>query len=71
MFLPLRGFSAIDREGEIFWNPAANAAFQEALNAHRRPHVGVAALDLHINDSRFALAVAQALDRMVRSLKPD
>lgn len=59
--LPLQGVSMLDREGEPFHDPAANAALFAALREHVRPPVELVALDLHINDTAFADAVFERL----------
>jgi uncharacterized protein (UPF0261 family) len=56
MLLPLRGVSAIDKEGETFHDPAADGALFEAIRrtwvpARNRKLVEV---DAHINDRAFA-----------------
>ena len=61
LFLPLKGISAIDREGQPFHDPAADAALFDALRQHVDNHVVVRELDLHINDPEFADAVADEL----------
>jgi uncharacterized protein (UPF0261 family) len=52
--IPLRGFSILDSPGERFWNPAADAAFTQALKTNLRPGIPVEELDLNINDPAFA-----------------
>ncbi len=60
LLLPLRGVSALDREGGPFWSPEADAALFQALReegdwtGNRR----LIELDCHINDPDFAAAVA-------------
>jgi uncharacterized protein (UPF0261 family) len=66
VFLPLRGVSAIDREGQPFHDPAADAAFRESLRATLDTAVPVHEMAAHINDEAFALAMARRLDEMVR-----
>jgi uncharacterized protein (UPF0261 family) len=61
VLLPVRGVSAIDREGQPFYDPAADAAFREALKTALDPRIPVRELDLHINDDAFADAAADAL----------
>jgi len=65
VFLPLRGVSALDREGEPFWDPEADAAFRDTLRAALAPQVVVYELDAHINDAAFALAAARELEGML------
>jgi uncharacterized protein (UPF0261 family) len=66
VFLPLGGVSAIDREGQPFYDPTADAAFRDALRAALNPAILVHELRAHINDETFALAMARRLDEMVR-----
>jgi uncharacterized protein (UPF0261 family) len=61
VLLPLKGVSAIDRDGQPFHDPAADSAFIDALRAGLSPQVRLVALDLHINDPAFADACARAL----------
>jgi uncharacterized protein (UPF0261 family) len=61
VLLPLRGVSAIDREGQAFDDPAADAAFREALKQGLEPRIQLRELDLNINDDAFADAAAEAL----------
>jgi uncharacterized protein (UPF0261 family) len=65
VLLPKRGVSAIDREGQPFDDPAADAAFREALKSALDPRIPVRELDLHINDEPFADAAAAALLEML------
>jgi len=65
--LPLRGVSAIDREGQPFYDPEADAAFRAALKAHLQPHVTLRELDAHLNDPQFAQACAEALLAALRA----
>lgn len=65
LFLPLHGVSAIDKEGQPFYLPAADAALFESLRQNVRPPVEVVELDLHINDPDFAAAMATRLLQML------
>jgi uncharacterized protein (UPF0261 family) len=65
LFVPLRGVSALDREGQPFWWPEADAALFASLRLWLSPHVELVELDLHINDPTFARAMAQRLLRML------
>ncbi|WP_025745827.1 Tm-1-like ATP-binding domain-containing protein [Kallotenue papyrolyticum] len=61
VLIPLRGFSMLDSPGERFWDPAADAAFVQALTARLRPDIPVEQHELNINDPAFAERVATAL----------
>lgn len=65
LFIPLRGVSAIDRKGQPFYLPAADAALFDAVRQHRQPPVELIELDLHINDPAFAKAMADKLLEML------
>jgi uncharacterized protein (UPF0261 family) len=64
VFVPLRGVSAIDREGQPFDDPRARRATVDALRA-TAPKLPVRELDCHINDPRFAQAAAARLIEMM------
>ena len=61
LFIPLKGVSAIDKEGQPFYLPEADAALFEALRRNVRPPVELVELDMHINDPEFAAAMAERL----------
>jgi uncharacterized protein (UPF0261 family) len=61
LLLPLRGLSALDKEGQPFHDPAANAVLFQALREYVRPEVQLVELDLHINDAAFAEAAVDHL----------
>lgn len=61
LLVPLRGVSALDREGQPFHDPEADAALFDALRRNLEGHVTLVELDHHINDPEFADAVAKRL----------
>jgi uncharacterized protein (UPF0261 family) len=61
VLVPLRGVSAIDREGQPFWWPEADQALFQSLRNWMSPHVRLIELDLHVNDSEFAATAAHTL----------
>lgn len=69
LVLPLGGVSALDAPGEAFWNPPADAALFETLEAafDRSETHQLHRLDAHINDAAFADFVAGLVrDRRTR-----
>lgn len=56
VLLPERGVSAIDAEGQPFYDPVADTALFEELERglSHRPNCAVHRLPLHINDAEFA-----------------
>jgi uncharacterized protein (UPF0261 family) len=65
VLVPLRGVSAIDREGQPFWWPEADQALFQSLRNWMSPHVELIELDLHINDPAFAEEAAETLLRFL------
>lgn len=61
LFLPLKGVSKIDQEGESFYNPEADKVLFDSLRKHINSSVTVKELDLHINDPAFAREMAQQM----------
>jgi uncharacterized protein (UPF0261 family) len=69
IFLPRRGVSAIDREGQPFDDPAARAALFQSVREHCGK-IPVIEMDQHINDPAFAEAAARALIRLLQVSQP-
>jgi uncharacterized protein (UPF0261 family) len=67
ILLPLKGLSAIDKDGGPFWWPEANAALFQSIRNWVAPGVRVIELDLHINDAAFARTAAETLLGMAGS----
>lgn len=72
LFLPLRGVSALDSEGAPYANPAADgqcfAAMRDGLAGSPIP---VVELDAHINDPRFAHAMADRLHVFMKEVRDE
>ena len=63
--LPLKGLSRYDREGEIFWWPAADQSFFAALERNLDKHIPIEKIDYHINDEPFARKAVEMLLAMM------
>jgi uncharacterized protein (UPF0261 family) len=61
LFIPLRGVSLIDVEGQVFFDPEADGALFDGLRQTLDPGVDVRELDTDINDPAFAHAMADTL----------
>lgn len=61
VLVPELGFSAVDTPGGVFADPAANAAWLEALRVELRADIPVDVIPHHINDEPFARAAATVL----------
>jgi uncharacterized protein (UPF0261 family) len=69
VLVPLRGVSAIDREGQPFWWPEADQALFQSLRDWISPQVKLIEVDLHINDPPFAQAAARTLLDMLSMVR--
>ena len=65
-FFPMKGVSAIDREGQPFYDAEADAAFLSSLKATLKPSVRLVQMDNHINDEEFAAESARCLIEMLK-----
>ena len=65
LYLPLSGVSALDVEGEPFYDPTADAALFEAVREHLDDHVDLVEMETDVNDPGFARAMAAGLDEHV------
>jgi len=61
LMLPLKGVSAIDVEGQPFFDPEADAVLFNELRRLVNPNIEVIEMDCAINDEAFALAAAKKL----------
>lgn len=66
VYIPLRGFSAVDAAGQPFFDPDADRAFVAALRSKLPSRIPVIAREAHINDPAFAREIAQALLELSR-----
>jgi uncharacterized protein (UPF0261 family) len=66
VLLPLRGVSAIDRDGQPFNDPVARRTLFDALK-NAATNVPVLELDLHINDPHFAITAAERLIELMKT----
>ncbi|QEY34828.1 UPF0261 family protein [Caproiciproducens galactitolivorans] len=68
LFLPLKGVSMIDAEGQPFYGPKEDKALFDALRQNlNRQVVQLYEMDCHINDREFALAAAKKLIEMMET----
>jgi uncharacterized protein (UPF0261 family) len=66
VFWPERGISALDADGQPFWDPPADAACLGALDRElAAAGRALRRVDAHINDPEFATAMADRLHEMI------
>ena len=66
LFLPLRGVSMIDAEGQPFHDPEADEALFAALRDGLDDRVELVEMDCNVNDPEFAAAMADKLDEYMK-----
>jgi uncharacterized protein (UPF0261 family) len=67
VFWPDRGVSALDADGQAFFDAAADAACRDALDGVlRAAGQAMQRIDAHINDPQFATAMAGRLHQMIQ-----
>jgi uncharacterized protein (UPF0261 family) len=66
LFLPLRGVSMIDAEGQPFHDPEADEALFAALREGLDDRVELVEMDCNVNDPEFAAAMADKLDEYMK-----
>lgn len=66
VMIPLKGFSAWDKEGKDFYDPEADGYFVESFKRHVSPTIHVTEHDLHINDEPFGDLVYKRFTEIVK-----
>jgi uncharacterized protein (UPF0261 family) len=67
--VPKAGYDSYATVGQGFHDPAADAAFVEALRAAAPPSVRIIERDAHIDDPAFATEAAQTLIALIQARK--
>jgi uncharacterized protein (UPF0261 family) len=67
ILFPTRGWSSLDREGSVLYDPAEDRVFIEELRKNLKPEILIEELDCHLEDTEFALALVDAFVKMERS----
>lgn len=70
IFLPLKGVSALDKEGQVFYQPDSNQHFNVSLKDALHADIPIHELNAHINDEVFALAMAETLHQLLQTQNP-
>jgi uncharacterized protein (UPF0261 family) len=67
VLIPIRGFSSLDCQGNIFYDPIADRAFIDSLKSSLKEAIEVREVDAHINDDEFAEVVANEFMEIIRA----
>lgn len=65
-FVPLKGWSAIDREGMVLYDPEGDMVFVDALRQGLDPKVEIVEVPCNLEDMEFAEAMVEAFDRIFK-----
>lgn len=65
VFLPKKGISQIDSEGDIFYQPDVDKSLFESIKEHTKSSIPVIEMDAHINDEAFAMALVENLIKII------
>ena len=66
LILPLRGVSAVDEEGKVFYGPDEDQALFDTLRRGiDRDKIRLVELDCHINDKEFGITAAKLLLQLI------
>ena len=66
MIVPLKGFSEVDKDGNVFCNHQTDAVFVKELERSMPANVPVITVDRHINDPEFAEVLVKNLVKMMK-----
>ena len=70
VMIPARGYSMLNRQGEVLYDEVSNQAFAQAMEEALQPEVEFITLDAHINDRAFAEATVATFLRLRSSAAP-
>lgn len=68
--IPLRGWSSLDREGSILYDPEEDRIFVEQLRKGLKPEVEIEEIDCNLEDPPFALALVNKMETLFKRMEP-
>jgi len=66
MLVPMKGFSALDTPGSLFYDPDADKAFVKAFESTANSNIKIIKLDLHVNDPQFSAEAINHIDFLMK-----
>jgi len=66
---PLRGWSSLDQEGSILYDPEEDRIFIGALKKALRRPIDIEEVDCNLEDIRTARALVESLENLMREEK--
>ena len=67
--VPLRGWSSIDMEGMILYDPQEDRIFVEELRRHLKPEVKIVEVNCNLEDPEFARALVENFEEIFKEVK--
>jgi uncharacterized protein (UPF0261 family) len=67
ILFPLRGWSSLDREGSILYDPKQDRIFVEELKRNIKTEIEIEEADYNLEDPQFALALVEKFDSLYKS----
>jgi uncharacterized protein (UPF0261 family) len=64
--VPLRGWSASERDGDPYYEPELNRLFVQTLKARLKPEIETIEIDAHLEDPAFAQAIVTTFANMMK-----
>jgi uncharacterized protein (UPF0261 family) len=64
--IALQGFSAVDKQGQHFYDPEADAEFVRVIKDAVKKKVDIIEVNAHINDVKFARKVVDTFDKLLK-----
>ena len=65
LVVPLKGWSSLDREGSVLYNPEEDQRFVEELKKHLTVPLQIEEVDCNLEDMDTAVALVESLERMM------
>jgi uncharacterized protein (UPF0261 family) len=64
--IPLRGWSSIDKEGSVLYDPVEDRIFVDELRRHLKSEIEIEELDCNLEDREFARALVESFDKIFK-----
>jgi uncharacterized protein (UPF0261 family) len=62
----LRGWSSIDKEGSVLYDPVEDRIFVDELRRHLKSEIEIEELDCNLEDPPFARALVESFDKIFK-----
>jgi uncharacterized protein (UPF0261 family) len=70
VLFPLRGWSSLEKEGSVLYDPEQDRVFVEELKRNLKPQIDVEEVDCNLEDPPFALALVEKLETLYKRFPP-